>query len=133
MLNFRKAEDAETYANVLGGVPGTVLFKANSHFAENCAMLRVLGESFTNHDWTGAYCDEEFQGNEESLEMVLNYIWGEHSTTYFDLAWAHGDMLLNKFRNDVFFPIVTEKKSVAEIVTAQDAIFRANIDELFGQ
>ena len=128
-----KHEDAETYANILGGVPGATLVKANSNFAQNCAMLQVLGEAFTDQDWTGSYCEVELQGNEESLEMVLNYIWGEHATTYLDLGWAHGDMILNKFRNDIFFPIVTEKKSVAEIVTAQDAVFQANIDEIFGQ
>ena len=133
LVPMPKHASAETYANVLGGVPGTVLFKSNSNFAQNCAMLQVLGESFTNKDWTGSYCEVELQGNEESLEMVLNYIWGEHSTTYLDLAWAHGDMLLNVFRNDVFFPIVTMNKSVSEIVNAQNSIIQANLDEILGQ
>ncbi|MDD6262902.1 MAG: hypothetical protein PUA83_07465 [Clostridiales bacterium] len=133
LVPLPKHESAETYANVLGGVPGTVLLKANSNFAQNCAMLQALGEAFTNEDWTGSYCEEELQGNEESLEMVLNYIWGEHGTTYLDLAWGNNDLLLNVFRNDIFFPVVTGKNSVSEVVQAQNATFQANIDEVFGQ
>ena len=64
--------------------------------------------------------------------MVLNYIWGEHATTYLDLGWGHTDLLLNYFRSEIFFPVVGGS-SVAEIVTAQDAIFQANIDEVFQQ
>ena len=128
-----KHSSADTYANVLGGVPGLTLPKGNSHFAENCAVLQVLGEAFTSDDWADSYAAEEIQGNENSLDMVLNYIWGDHATVYLDLGWAEWETMENYFRNNIYFPIVTGKSGVAEICEQYNAEFQANIDAIFHQ
>jgi hypothetical protein len=118
---------------VLGGVPGCTLFAANSPFEENAQILYALGKTFTSDGWKDNYCEVELQGNEDSLDMVCNYIWGEHGTSVFDLIWGEKETLLNTFRNDTYFPIVTGNGSIAEICEAQNAIIQGNLDALFHQ
>ncbi len=133
LVPLPKHPDAETYVNVLGGVPGCTLFAANSHFEENAQILYALGKTFTSDGWKDNYCEVELQGNEDSLDMVCNYIWGEHGTSVFDLIWGEKETLLNTFRNDTYFPIVTGNGSIAEICEAQNAIIQGNLDALFHQ
>ncbi|MBR6771914.1 MAG: hypothetical protein IKM29_00825 [Clostridia bacterium] len=134
IIPIPKHEDATTYTNVLGGVKCYFLFPANTEFEQNAVVMQKLGEAFTDYDtvWE-SFLNENANGNEQSVEMVTEYIWGQYSTTVTDYSWAAWTELQQWYRDNVYFPIVTENKSVVETITAQDAAFQAAVDAVFGQ
>ena len=134
MSAIPKHADAETYTNVLGGVKSMFLYKSNSEFALNAVVLQKMGEAFTDTDkvWD-TFLTENAAGNEQSVEMVKDYIWGANATTVTDYSWASWDELQQWYRNNIYFPIVTGNGTVAEIVAQQDTAFQRQIDAIFVQ
>ena len=134
IIPIPKHSNATTYTNVLGGVKSKFLFTNNSEFAQNAVVLQKMGEAFTDTDkvWD-TFLTENAAGNEESVEMVQNYIWGQYSTTVTDYSWASWGELQQWYRDNVYFPIVTGKGTVAEIVGEQDTAFQRQIDAIFAQ
>ncbi len=134
ILPIPKHADAQTYTNVLGGVKSFYLMKGNEDFELNAFVLQKLGEAFTDTDavWD-TFLTENAAGNEQSVEMVQDYIWGQYATTVTDYSWTNWTELQQWYRENVYFPIVTGKSTIAEVVGAQDASFQSIIDNVFGQ
>ena len=132
ILPIPKQANAEKYVNVLGGVRSFALFKGNSHYAENAALLYQFGLAFTDDDWKDSFLEQNCAGNRDSLEMVCDYIIGDHARTVIDYAWG-SEVMEDWFRENIYFPLVTKTGTVRENVEGRTAEFQAQIDAAFQQ
>jgi hypothetical protein len=131
LVPMPKGPDIDHYVNVLGGVRCNCIFACNENIKDVATILAVMGQYFTNDGWSEYYCSEELQGDEDALDMVLNYIW---PNTVVDYSWCDWDTVCSKlFRENIYLPITKGEGTPMQKVEAGLAQFQAGIDEILNK
>jgi len=128
LLPMPKGPDIDHYVNVLGGVRCNCIYACNANIKDVATVLAVMGQYFTDENWAESYCEQELQGDEEALEMVLDYIW---PNTVVDYSWCDWEVVCNqKFRNAIYLPITRGEGTPTQLVEAGKAEFQAAVNEI---
>ncbi len=131
LVPMPKAPGAEHYTNALGGVYSCQIFSGHKDdtLKDIGYIFSELGRRFTNDDWKATYRDVDLRGDEEALEMVLDYIWPH---TVLDYTWA-SDIVRENFRNNIYLPMTEGQGTAAQLVEKHLAELQREVDILFGQ
>jgi ABC-type glycerol-3-phosphate transport system substrate-binding protein len=131
LVPMPKAPGADYYVNVLGGVHSVSIYSGNTDqdIKDIAYILYEMGKRFTNDDWQVTYLENDLRGDEDALDMVLNYIW-PHTVT--DYAWS-STTVLDNFRNNIYLPMTEGLGTPVQLVEQYKDELQAEVDALFKQ
>jgi ABC-type glycerol-3-phosphate transport system substrate-binding protein len=131
LVPMPKAPGADYYVNVLGGVHSVSIYAGHpdEDLKDVAYILSEMGRRFTSDDWQESYLESDLRGDEEALEMVLDYIW-PHTVT--DYVWSSVP-ILEFFRNNIYLPMTEGEGTAIQLVEKYEAELQAEVDALFRQ
>ncbi len=131
LVPMPKAPGTDYYVNVLGGVHSVSIYSGNSdqEIKDIAYILYEMGKRFTNDDWIVTYLENDLRGDEDALDMVLNYIW-PHTVT--DYVWC-SKTVLDNFRNNIYLPMTEGLGTPIQLVEQYKDQLQAEVDALFRQ